>query len=46
MLRSNHQMCSIKKLFLSFAKFITPVLEYLFNTVAGLKTYNFVKKRL
>ena len=46
--RSSHLRCSMKKLFLKFCNIYrkTPVLESLFDEVAGLKTCNFIKKRL
>ena len=38
----------MKKVFLKFRNVLrkTPVLESFFNKVAGLQTYNFIKKRL
>ena len=45
--RSSHRRCSLKKMFQKFRKLHrkTPVLESLFNKVAGLKTCNLIKKR-
>ena len=42
------QRCSVKNLFLKCCSIHrkTPVLESILNTVAGLKTYNFILKRL
>ena len=47
-IRSNHQRCSVKKVLLKIWQISeeTPVLESLFNRVAGLKACNFIKKRL
>ena len=51
--RGSHRRCSVKKGVLkNFANFTrkfhrkTPALESLFNKVAGLEAYNFIKKRL
>ena len=46
--RSSYHRYSIKKLFLKDLQHLrkTPVLESLFNKFAGLKTCNFIKKRL
>ena len=46
--RSSHQRCSVKKVFLVILKLYreTPVLESLFNKVAGLRACCFIKKRL
>ena len=41
--RSSHQRCSIMR---DNIHWKTPVLEPLFNKIAGLKTSNFIKKRL
>ena len=45
--RSSHRRCSIKKLFLKILQYPqeTPVLEFLFKKVAGLKARSFIKKR-
>ena len=48
LLRSSHHGCSIKKTVLKKSGNIhrkTPVLESLFNKVAGLQSCNFIKKR-
>ena len=44
--RSSHLRCSIKKLFWKTSHYPqeTPVLEFLFKKVAGLKACNFIKK--
>ena len=41
-------MFYVKKLFLRISLYLqeTSVLEFLFNKVAGLQAYNFIKKRL
>ena len=47
--RSNHRRCSIKKVVLkNFANIHkkTPLLQSLFNNVAGLRPCSFIKKRL
>ena len=46
--RRSHWRCSIKKVFLKFCKFHrkTPMFEFLFNKVAGLRPCKFIKKRV
>ena len=46
--KSNHRRSSIKKAVLKNFAILrrTPVLESLFNKVAGLQAFNFIKKRL
>ena len=46
--RSSYHRCSIKKLFIKDLQYLrkTPVLESLFHKFTGLKTCNFIKKRL
>ena len=45
--RSSHQRCSIKKMFLKISQYPqeTPALESLFRKVAGLQACSFMKKR-
>ena len=45
---SSHRRCSVIKVFLKISLILqeTPVLESLFNKVAGLQACNFIKKRL
>ena len=47
-LRSSHRMCSVKNAFLKVRKYHTniPVLESVFNKVAGLRACNFITKKL
>ena len=47
MIRSSHRKCSIKNLLVQISQYLqkTPVMDSLFNQVAGLKVCNFIKKR-